>query len=72
MSGLFWTEEEEEILRKAAEKELTAKQLVSVLKSRSENAINQKAALLGISLRGGKPEIDREAYEQILKEIGEG
>ena len=71
MARIYWTDEELMILRDAAEKGVMAKQLAQILKSRTKASIDNKARELGVSLAGGKPEIDRKAYRRIMKELGE-
>lgn len=68
MPRMYWTEEEVEILKDGAQRGFTIEQLLDVLKSRTRNSITNKAYTLGLSLQGGRPEIDREAYRRHLEQ----
>lgn len=61
-----WTEQEINILVKMAERGLSIPEIQKVLVSRSRDAITGKASNLKISLDGFKPEINLDAYNEIM------
>lgn len=65
MAGEKWTPQEEEILRTMLEAGKSGEAVLQVLKSRTSNSIQKKAAELGLSLHG-PVEIDFEAYRKIM------
>ena len=68
MNNRFWTDKELEILQSMAENKCTIADACRVLKSRTKNAISQKAANLNLSF-AGEPEIDFEAFKRIIKTV---
>lgn len=66
MAGIPWTDKEKDILKKMAEKGRTAKEVITVLKSRSTRAINCQAAVMGLSLQEREVEIDEAAFRKIM------
>jgi len=66
MSGVPWTDKEIEILKEMAQKGFRVQDIQKVLKSRSINGIRNKALLLNLSLMGERPEIDFEAFRQMM------
>ena len=69
MNNRFWTDKEIEILQEMAENKCSLYDACRVLKSRTKNAISQKAADLHLSFTGGEPEIDFEAFKKIIKSV---
>jgi hypothetical protein len=65
--GLPWTNEEIRILREMAEARKSPKQIVAVLRSRTEHAIVYKAKEMGIAFRCYEPEIDLDAFNRLMK-----
>lgn len=65
-----WTPEEEDILSKMAKAGCNAFDILKVLKSRSINGITSKASTLGLSLAGGKPDIDMDAFKRLMGQKG--
>lgn len=63
---MMWTEEEESILKRMAEKNFKPSDISKVLKSRSPAAIEKRAIALGIPLRT-HPDIDYDAFKQMIK-----
>ncbi len=64
----FWTEEEDEILRKMAKANRTVLEMTKVLKSRTISAIEGRAKILEIAVsRAKKPEIDHKMLREMLK-----
>jgi hypothetical protein len=63
----YWTEKEIEILRKLSAAGCTPKQAASVFKSRSFDAIKCMAKKLDLPLCGKPPEIDMEAFKQLMR-----
>lgn len=66
MAGIPWTEKEKDLLKKMAEKGLTAKDVMLVLKSRSIASISAQAASMGLSLCQKEVEIDEVAFKKIM------
>jgi hypothetical protein len=54
-------------LKKLATRGCVVTEIQAVLKSRSFDAINNKAHKMGLSLGGRKPEIDQAAFQQLMK-----
>jgi hypothetical protein len=67
VSRVPWSPEEEDILKKLATRGCVVTEIQAVLKSRSFDAINNKAHKMGLSLGGRKPEIDQAAFQQLMK-----
>lgn len=65
-----WTTEEEDILSKMAKVGCSAFDVMKVLKSRTINGITSKASTLGLSLSGGKPDIDMDAFKRLMSQKG--
>jgi hypothetical protein len=68
MAGIPWTDEEIAILRKMIKAGCTARQISTVLESRTIHAINKKAQELDLSLSGGnrKGKINYKRMEELL------
>ena len=67
MAGIFWTEEELKIVKEMGLAGKSMKDILSVLKSRSMDSVRKQLTLMGIDAQI-KPEIDYEAFKQIMKE----
>ena len=64
---MLWTQQEMDILKKLAEQNYPVRKIAKVLKSRTLNAIRNKAEELGLYLGGGPaPEIDLEAFKKLI------
>jgi hypothetical protein len=61
-----WLSEEERVLTEMANAGFTVNTISKVLKSRSRDAIEQKAAHLNLSLAGKPPEIDYEVFKKLI------
>lgn len=66
----FWTAQEVDILRKMVEAGKSIDDIRKVLVARSANAIRCKVNDIGMIFQG-KPEIDFEAFKQIMKTVRE-
>ncbi len=66
MKRQFWTEAEKDILKSMAMAGRYAEDIIKVLKSRTINSVNQKAAELGLSLAGKEPEIDINEFNRLM------
>ena len=67
MNNKPWTDEENSILREMAQAGKNKWNIAKVLKSRTPDAIANKANSLGISLGGGLPEINMDEYRRIME-----
>ena len=65
MSGSQWSKEEMDVLKIMCEADKKIEQISLVLKDRSIDAIRSKASKAGFEL-GGKPQINKEAFKQIM------
>jgi hypothetical protein len=62
-----WTEPEIKILKEMSAAGFTPDQAGKVLKSRSIDAIKCQAGKLGLPLNGVAPEIDMDAFKQLMR-----
>jgi len=67
MSGLKWTKEEDDLLRKLCEAGATVKDAVKVMPYRSKHGIDQRASSLNLSLAGSHPEPNFEEFKKFIK-----
>lgn len=63
---LFWSDKEEEILKKMVDACKTPKDVSEVLLNRSEDSVRCKAGSMGLVWKS-KPEIDMDAYARMMK-----
>ncbi len=69
MNNKPWTDEEKIILREMAQAGKNKWDIARVLKSRTSDAIANKATSLCISLSGGLPEINMDEYKRIMEGV---
>lgn len=67
MNKVPWSPEEEDVLKKLATRGCVVTEIQAVLKSRSFDAIHNKAHKMGLSLAGRTPEIDFDAFKNLMK-----
>ena len=68
----FWTDKELEILRAMCQAKCRIEEVRDVLKSRTDDAIREKAYRLGFAIMEYHAEIDMGAFKRIMKERGNG
>ena len=67
MAGRAWSKQEEEILRDLAKAGHGARKIMTVLKSRTVHAVQQKADAMDVRLGSPEPEIDFDAFKNLMK-----
>lgn len=66
MAGIPWTEAERDILKKMAEAGKSANDICRVLVCRTRSGVFSQAYDMGLLLSGATPEVDMEAFNQIM------
>jgi hypothetical protein len=63
---LQWTNEERRLLKLMIEKEFSLREMASILKSRSAEAIRAQICQLGLVMPQSRVDIDYDAYEALI------
>jgi len=64
---ILWTKEEEKLLKQMANMRITIRDMMLVLKNRSEDSIRHKLKKLGIKKFGPEPQIDYEEFKKMKR-----
>ena len=67
MSGIPWTKEEDEILKRMIESNFNDLDVTQVLVTRSADSIQNRRRTLGLKRKWPEPEINRQKLEELMK-----